>query len=620
MPLETTSSGSSSSSLSKTISTVPHSYEWIQTQEQWEVIKKKIKDKKIFSFDTETTSLDPFEARLVAISFSTEAHHAGFMHFPDEETAMNWLEKWKEILSDASLTIVGHDLKYDLHVLANYGIEVQCQVMDSMVEHFLLNPGTRHGMNELSRTWLNYDPVSIETLIGPKGKHQGNMKNVPAEKIFDYAAEDADVTLQLHQIFSKKLKEISMQELITEVEAPLVKVLFEMERTGFRLDASFLKKLEHELIEELVGMEEEIYSLCGVRFNISSPRQVGEILFDVLKISSDVRKTKKTGQYATGEEILVKYRNLHPVVDKILLYREYQKLLSTYIKALPEMINPDTGKVHTSFNQVVAVTGRLSSDHPNLQNIPVRTQRGREIRKAFIPDNENNVILSADYSQIELRIAASMSGDEALCDAFRHNKDIHTATAARVYGIPEKEVTKEMRYKAKSVNFGIIYGQGAFGLAENLGISRTEARELIKNYFRQYPGIRKYMDEQIAFARKHKYVCTLLGRKRYLPDIDAANQAVRSNAERNAINTPIQGTAADMIKKAMVRIYHRLHEKKMKSRMILQVHDELVFDAPPEELNELKEIVVYEMENALPLKVPVVVETGIGKNWLEAHG
>lgn len=603
----------------KTIQDVKFRYTWIKSDDEINDWIKKIKEKRYFSFDTETTSLDVFEARLVSVSFSTDAHTAAFIYFYDENAISRFLSLFKEIFDDESITIIGQNLKYDLHVLKNHGVDVQCKVMDTMVEHFILKPDARHGMNELSRSYLNYDPISIETLIGEKGKNQGNMKDVPPDKIFYYAAEDADVTLQLHDLFSEKLKKEGMWPLMDEMEGPLVNVLLSMEREGFRLDVHHLKELEETLRQDLIETEEEIFRLCGARFNIASPRQVGEILFDVLKISSDAKKTKKTGQYATGEDVLMKLRHVHPVVDKILLHREYQKLLSTYVTALPQLINPTTGKVHTTFNQVVAVTGRLSSDHPNLQNIPIRTERGRQIRKAFIPRDENHVLLSADYSQIELRIVASISGDEAMCEAFRINKDIHTATAARVYNIPESDVSKEMRYKAKSVNFGIIYGQGAFGLAENLGISRTEAKELIETYFRQYPGIRKYMDDQIHYARTHGYVKTLLGRRRYLPHIHSQNQAERGFAERNAINAPIQGTAADMIKKAMVSIYRKMKSAKMKSALILQVHDELVFDAHKNELDELQHLVRQEMENALPLNVPVLVELGTGQNWLEAH-
>lgn len=603
----------------KTLEDVKFQYTWLKSTEDFHLWVKKIKEKGFFSFDTETTSLDVFRAKLVSVSFSTAPQTAAFVYFNHDKEISDFLLTFKDIFNDENITMIGQNLKYDLHVLKNYGIDVRCKIMDTMVEHFILKPDARHGMNELSRTYLNYDPIAIESLIGEKGKNQGNMKDVPPEKIFHYAAEDADITLQLHNIFAEKLKNEGMWPLMEEMEGPLVNVLLSMEREGFKLDVNHLKELEDSLRQDLIETEEEIYRLCGTRFNIASPKQVGELLFDVLKISADAKKTKKTGQYATGEDVLMKLRHAHPVVDKILLYREYQKLLSTYVTALPQMINPSTGKVHTTFNQVVAVTGRLSSDHPNLQNIPVRTERGRQIRKAFIPRSEDYVLLSADYSQIELRIVASISGDEAMCEAFRTNKDIHTATAARVYNIPENEVTKEMRYKAKSVNFGIIYGQGAFGLAENLGISRTEAKELIDTYFRQYPGIRKYMDDQIHYARSHGYVKTLLGRRRYLPDIHSQNQAVRGFAERNAINTPIQGTAADMIKKAMVNIHQKMISANMKSALILQVHDELVFDAHKNELDELQHLVKHEMENAIRLNVPVVVEMGTGHNWLEAH-
>jgi len=473
-------------------------------------------------------------------------------------------------------------------------------------------------MNVLAETYLNYSPVSIETLIGKKGKSQISMRDVEIDIIKDYAAEDADVTFQLKDIFSPKLKETETEKLFTEVEIPLIEVLADMEREGINLDVKGLKEFSSQLETDIVSVESEIQTLAGTKFNVSSPKQVGEILFEYLKITDKAKKTK-TGQYATSEDVLAKLESAHPIVSKILDYRELVKLKSTYVDAIPDLVNPRTKHIHTSFNQVVAVTGRLSSDNPNLQNIPIRTERGRQIRKAFIPRNNDFVLLSADYSQIELRVVASISGDPNMCEAFNLGKDIHTATAAKVYGIPETEVTKEMRYKSKSVNFGIIYGQGAFGLAENLNISRTEAKQLIDNYFKEYPSIKKYMDDTINFARDNGYVKTLLGRKRWLKDINSTNQTVRGYAERNAINAPIQGSAADMIKVAMINIHHEFKRKDFKSKMILQVHDELVFDVYKPELEIIKPIIESHMQKALPLKVPVEVGMGVGLNWLEAH-
>lgn len=472
---------------------------------------------------------------------------------------------------------------------------------------------------------MGYEPIHIEELIGKKGprgaKSQGNMRDVELEKIKDYAAEDADITMQLRQAFAPLLKKKEVEKVFNEVENPLVRVLTDMEFEGIRIDTEFLADYSKELEREAKKAEESVYKACGVRFNLASPRQLGEVLFDKLKLDSSARKTK-TGQYQTGEDVLLKLAARgHTVADDILAFRELTKLKSTYVDALPLLINPKTGRVHTTYGQAVAVTGRLASNNPNLQNIPVRTDRGKEIRKAFIPRDKKHVLLSADYSQIELRIVASISADKNMCNAFISGTDIHTATAARVYSVPEKEVTREMRYKAKSVNFGIIYGQGAFGLADNLGISRTEAKEIIDNYKKQFPGIQKYMDDTINFAREHGYVQTLMGRKRWLRDINSANFTVRGFAERNAINSPIQGTAADMIKLAMKKVHDAMKKEKMQSRMILQVHDELVFDALKTEAAELRPLIIESMQSAmkLPNKVPVIAECGEGKNWLEAH-
>lgn len=489
-----------------------------------------------------------------------------------------------------------------------------------MLAHYLIEPEGRRSMDLLSAQYLKYEPVSIEELIGKKGKNQGSMKDVELEKIKEYAAEDADITLQLKHCFLPLLKEKSVEKVFYEVENPLVPVLTDMEFEGIRIDTAFLKDYSSQLEAEARAAEQSVYDCCGVKFNLASPKQLGEVLFDKLKLDPKAKKTK-SGQYATGEDVLLKLANNHSVVNDILTFRELTKLKSTYVDALPEMINRKTGRVHTCFSQAVAVTGRLSSNNPNLQNIPIRTDKGKEIRKAFIPRDENHVLISADYSQIELRIVAAISGDENMCEAFRNNIDIHTATAAKVYGVPVEEVTKEMRYKAKSVNFGIIYGQGAFGLADNLGISRTEAKEIIDNYKKQFSGIQRYMDLQINLAKEQGYVETLMGRKRWLKDIHSANFTVRGFAERNAINSPIQGTAADMIKMAMIKVHDALKAHQLKTKMVLQVHDELVFDALKEEAEIVKPLIIECMQTALllPNGVPVVAEVGMGDNWLEAH-
>jgi DNA polymerase-1 len=505
-------------------------------------------------------------------------------------------------------------------VLKWYGIELKGDIFDTMLAHYVIEPDGKRSMDILSVQYLGYEPVHIDELIGKKGKSQGTMRDVELDKIKDYASEDADITLQLKQVFEPELKEKEVEKVFYEVENPLVKVLTAMEFEGIRIDTEFLNDYSKQLEKEAKTAEESVYKQAGVRFNLASPKQLGEVLFDKLQLDPKAKKTK-TGQYATGEDVLLKLANNNPIVADILAFRELTKLKSTYVDALPEMVNPKTGRVHTSYAQAVAVTGRLASNNPNLQNIPVRTERGKEIRKAFVARDEKHILLSADYSQIELRIVAAISADPAMCEAFRKGTDIHTATAAKVYNIPEAEVTKEMRYKAKSVNFGIIYGQGAFGLADNLGISRTEAKEIIDNYKKQFSGIQKYMDDTINFAREKGYVETLMGRKRWLRDINSSNFTVRGFAERNAINSPIQGTAADMIKLAMQKVQAAMLKEKMKSRMILQVHDELVFDAFRSEVKELKPLILENMQSALilPENVPVIAECGQGDNWLAAH-
>jgi len=603
----------------ETIETVKHNYKLIENSTQRAALIVELSKLKQFCFDTETTGLDTMTAELVGLSFSWEATEACYVPIPAEQTeAQLIIDEFKTLFANELIGKTGQNIKYDMNVLKNYGVEINGILFDTMIAHYLLQPDMRHGMDALAGSYLNYAPVSIETLIGKRGKNQISMRDVAVEKIMSYAAEDADITWQLQNVFSPLLKEANAQKLFDDVEMPLVPVLAAMEREGIAIDTETLKKYSTQLATEISVIELEIQNLAGTPFNISSPKQVGDILFEVLKISAKPKKTK-TGQYATGEDILQKLIKNHPIIEKILEYREMMKLKNTYVDTLPEMMNVKTGRIHTSYNQVVAATGRLSSDNPNLQNIPVRTARGREIRKAFIPKNNNYVLMSADYSQIELRIVASICGDENMCAAFRDGKDIHTATAARVYGIAESEVTKEMRYKAKSVNFGIIYGQGAFGLAENLGISRGEAKELIENYFREYPGVKKYMDDTVNFAREYGYVQTILGRRRYLSDILSTNAVVRGFAERNAINAPIQGSAADMIKVAMINVQAVLIKNKFETKLLLQVHDELVFDVPENEVEIVKPVIEAAMINALKLNVPIEVGIGVGKTWLEAH-
>jgi DNA polymerase I len=572
-------------------------------------------------FDTETTHLDANEAELVGLSFSCKKGEGYYVPCSaNRATTLNMLDKLMVLFNREEVTWVGHNIKYDLLVLKWYNIELRGKIFDTLLAHYLIDPEGRRSMDLLSAQFLGYEPVHIEELIGKKGKGQGNMRDVETEKIKEYAAEDADITLQLKHSFLPLLHVKKVERVFSEVENPLVRVLTDMEFEGVRVDVDFLKEYSKELEKEAKLCEESVYQQAGVRFNLASPKQLGEVLFEKLQIDPKAKKTK-TGQFATGEDVLQKLAHNNPIVADILGFRELTKLKSTYVDALPEMINSKTGRVHTSYAQAVAVTGRLSSNHPNLQNIPIRSSRGREIRKAFIPRAEGRILVSADYSQIELRIVAAISGDSNMCEAFRNGKDIHTATAARVFGVAEEAVTKEMRYKAKSVNFGIIYGQGAFGLAENLGVSRTEAKEIIDNYKKEFSGITQYMEDTILFAQKNGYVETLMGRKRWLKDISSSNFTVRGFAERNAINSPIQGTAADMVKLAMIAIHREMKDKKMVSKMILQVHDELVFDAVPEELSVLAPLILNNMKIALPLpnQVPLEAELGTGKNWLEAH-
>ena len=606
----------------KTIKDTQPDYKAITGENDIKELVQELLPLKEISFDTETTNIDANLAELVGLSFSIKAGQGYYIPCPADQEATKKMLQWLQpLFDDANKLWIGQNLKYDLLVLKWYNVALKGSIFDTMLAHYVIEPDGKRNMDFLSEKFLGYQPISITELIGKKGKNQGNMRDVEIEKAKDYAAEDADITLQLKEVFEPLLEKRQVQQVFNEVENPLVQVLTDMEFEGVRIDEEFLKNYSKELEKEAAAAEKNVFEIAGVRFNLASPKQLGEILFDKLKLDASARKTK-TGQYQTGEDVLLKLAARgHIIADEIIAFRELTKLRSTYVDALPQLINPKTGRVHTTYGQAVAVTGRLASNNPNLQNIPVRTERGKEIRKAFIPRDENHILLSADYSQIELRIVAAISGDTNMVNAFKNGTDIHTATASKVFNVAMDAVTKEMRYKSKSVNFGIIYGQGAFGLADNLGISRTEAKEIIENYKKEFAGIQKYMDDMINFAREHGYVQTLMGRKRWLKDINSGNFTVRGFAERNAINSPIQGTAADMIKLAMQKVYTAMKREKMKSRMILQVHDELIFDATRDEVKELKPLILENMESALPLPfgVPVIAECGEGNNWLEAH-
>ncbi|WP_291908494.1 DNA polymerase I [Chitinophaga sp. CB10] len=602
----------------KNIHNTPHTYHLTDTAEKRAALIAQLLQQQEIAFDTETTAKDPNEADLVGMSFSFKAGEAYYIPLPaDKAAVISILEEFRPVFEKESMTFIGQNLKYDMIMLKWYGFELKGQIFDTMLAHYLVEPEGRRSMDYLSAQYLGYEPVSIETLIG-KGKNQLSMRDVEVEKVANYAAEDADVTLQLKEVFLPMLPAKSVEKVFYEVENPLTKVLTDMEFEGIAIDTKALADYSAELETEIRRAEESVYEQAGVRFKLASPKQLGEVLFEKLQLDPKAKKTR-TGQYATGEDVLQKLSSKHQIVEDILIFRELSKLKSTYVDALPLLLNKRTNRIHTSYNQAVAVTGRLSSNNPNLQNIPIRTDRGREIRKAFIPRNEEYVLLSADYSQIELRIIAAISGDEQMIEAFRSGTDIHAATAAKVYNVPLEEVTSDMRRNAKSVNFGIIYGVSAFGLSENLGISRSEAKTLIDNYFAQYPSIKKYMEDQVKSAQKKGYVETILGRKRWLKDINSSNAVVRGFAERNAINMPIQGTAADMIKLAMIAVHKAFKAHNLKSKMILQVHDELVFDAHRSEIDIIKPIILDCMRNALPLAVPVEAEMGIGNNWLEAH-
>jgi len=605
----------------KNIGNTPHTYHVAQTDAEINDLLGQLMQQKEISFDTETTGIDANRAELVGMSFCWTPGQGYYVPLPAERSgADRILASFAALFVREDLTWIGQNIKYDLLMMKCYGVELRGKFFDTMLAHYVIEPEGKRSMDLLSVQYLGYEPIHIEELIGKKGKSQGNMRDVELEKIKEYAVEDADITLQLKNVFIHALKEKDVEKVFYEVENPLVQVLKDMEFEGVKIDEEFLKEYSVELDKEARAAEERVYREAGVRFNLASPKQLGEVLFEKLKLDSKAKKTK-TGQYATGEDVLQKLSHLHPVPADVLVFRELTKLKSTYVDALPLLINPRTGRVHTTYGSAVAVTGRLASNNPNLQNIPIRSERGKEIRKAFIPGDKDRVLISADYSQIELRIVAAISGDPNMCEAFRLNKDIHTATAAKVYNVEEADVTREMRYKAKSVNFGIIYGQGAFGLADNLGISRTEAKTIIDNYKKEFSGITRYMEDTIQFARDKGYVQTLMGRKRWLKDINSANFTVRGFAERNAINSPIQGTAADMIKLAMVKVQDAMKKGGFRSRMILQVHDELVFDAYRDEAAAIQELVIVHMQAALPLPngVPVIAEAGMGNNWLEAH-
>ena len=605
-------------SAKSSIKTVSHDYQLVETPTQINSLIELLEKNDIFSFDTETSGLDVYSSEIIGMSFSVKAHEAYYVVMPyGFEKTKQILELFVPLFSDKGKTLVGQNIKFDMSMLARYGISLKNKLFDTMLAHYLIDPEQRHNMDYLADVYLNYETVRIEELIG-KGRSQISMRMVPIGQLKEYAAEDADVTYQLYEIFKPILAENQLTKLFEEIEMPLVEVLSTMECNGVKIDSGNLQQISEQQAREIELIRDQIYENAGKTFNIGSPKQLGDVLFDDLKIKAPSKKTK-SGQYPTGEEVLQKVVNAHPIVQLILDWRSLSKLKSTYVDALPELVSPIDGLVHTSYNQAVTATGRLSSANPNLQNIPVRTDKGKEIRKAFVPRDKEHILLAADYSQIELRIITHLSGDPAMTEAFREGLDIHAATAARVYGVKLEDVTKDMRRRAKAVNFGIIYGMSAFGLAERLGINRLEAAEIIKNYFREYAGIQEYINKTIEFAKQNGYVETMFGRRRYLRDINTSNNVMRQFAERNAINAPIQGSSADMIKIAMTNIHKEFKDRDLKSKMILQVHDELVFDTCLDELDVVKEIVKDKMENAIKLNIPVIAELNTGDNWLEAH-
>ena len=603
-----------------TLDTTEHFYQIIQGDLPVKLLLQNLLKQTSVCFDTETTGIDALNAELVGISFSFEKGKGFYVPFPEnQEEAQVLVDKFKPFFESETIEKIGQNIKYDLKILSRYNVLIKGKLFDTMIAHYLINPDMRHNMDVLSETYLKYSPKSIETLIGKKGKNQLSMRDVALEEIKEYASEDADITYQLKQNFSPILDKAETKKLFDEIEIPLIPVLAAMEMEGINLDVPFLKTMSVEMAKESVALEQKIYETAGEKFNLASPKQLGDILFDKLKIGGAKQKKTKTGQYATGEEILSYLEKDNPIVKDILEWRQMVKLQSTYIDALPNQVDAKTQRVHTDYMQTVAATGRLSSNNPNLQNIPIRTERGRLIRKAFITRDENFTLLSADYSQIELRIIAALSGEENMIKAFQNNEDIHKSTAAKVFNVPLEEVTKEQRSNAKTVNFGIIYGVSAFGLSNQTSLSRKEAAELIDAYYATYPKLKSYMSNQVDFARENGYVQTVLGRRRYLKDINSANMMVKSGAERNAVNAPIQGSAADIIKIAMINIHKKLTSENWKSKMLLQVHDELVFDVHNSELEKIQPMIKHEMENAFTLDVPLEVEMGMGRNWLEAH-
>lgn len=603
-----------------TLENTNHHYEIVQGNLGVQLFLQTLLQQKSVCFDTETTGIDALNAELVGMSFSWEKGKGYYIPFPEnQDEAKVLLEKLVPFFENETIEKIGQNIKYDLKILANYGVTVKGKVFDTMIAHYLINPDMRHNMDVLAETYLKYSPKSIETLIGKKGKNQKSMRDVALEDIKEYAVEDADVTLQLKEVFDPKLDNTETKKLFEEIEIPLIEVLASMEREGIRLDVDFLNAMSKEMDIEIKELEQKIYETAGEKFNLASPKQLGEVLFEKMKIGGAKQKKTKTGQYATGEEVLSYLANEHDIIKQILDWRQMVKLQSTYINALPLQVDAKTQRVHTDYMQTVAATGRLSSNNPNLQNIPIRTERGRLIRKAFIARDENYTLLSADYSQIELRVIAAVSGEQNMIKAFQQGEDIHRSTAAKVFNVPLEEVTKEQRSHAKTVNFGIIYGVSAFGLSNQTNLSRSESAALIDAYYKTYPRLREFIHEQVEFARNHGYVQTVSGRRRYLKDINSANAVVRGGAERNAVNAPIQGSAADIIKIAMINIHKKLVSENWKSKMLLQVHDELVFDVHNSELDKIKPMIKHEMENAFKLEVPLDVDMGEGRDWLEAH-
>ena len=603
-----------------TLENTEHFYQNVQGDLPTKMFIQNLLNQTSVCFDTETTGLDALNSELVGMAFSWEKGKGFYVPFPEnQEEAQILIDKFKPFFENENIEKVGQNIKYDIKILSRYGIEVKGNLFDTMIAHYLINPDMRHNMDVLSETYLKYSPKSITELIGKKGKNQGNMRDIPLDDIKEYAVEDADVTIQLKNHFLPILEKVGTKKLYDEIEIPLVPVLAAMETEGINLDVNFLKKMSVEMTAESKALEQKIYETAGETFNLASPKQLGDVLFDKMKIGGAKQKKTKTGQYATGEEILSYLANDNPIVKDILEWRQMVKLQSTYIDALPNQVDPKTGRVHTDYMQTVAATGRLSSNNPNLQNIPVRSERGRQIRKAFIARDENYTLVSADYSQIELRIIAALCGEENMIEAFRNNEDIHKSTAAKVFNVPLEEVTKEQRSHAKTVNFGIIYGVSAFGLSNQTNLSRKESAELIDAYYKTYPKLKSFISDQVDFARENGYVETISGRRRYLKDINSANAIVRGGAERNAVNAPIQGSAADIIKIAMINIHKKLKSENWQSKMLLQVHDELVFDVHNSELEKIQPMIKHEMESAFKMIVPLEVEIGMGKNWLEAH-